>query len=176
MELLKLFWAFFISNLLGYGGGPSTIPLIQREAVDHYHFMTLQQFGNVLAVANALPGPIAPKLGGYIGYDVAGWAGAVVALIATIAPSAVGIILLYKFVSRFKDSPWIQAVSHGIQPVIAVLLAVLAWQFIARSWEDIGVVQTALLAVLSFVALERLKIHPAWVVAAALGYGAIFLS
>jgi chromate transporter len=70
MIYLHIFWAFFIANLLGYGGGPATIPLIQNEVVNHYQWMSLSEFGDVLAIGNALPGPIATKMGGYIGYEV----------------------------------------------------------------------------------------------------------
>ena len=72
MIYLNIFLSFFIANLLGYGGGPATIPLIQNEVVNHYHWMSLSEFGDVLAIANALPGPIATKMGGYIGYQLGG--------------------------------------------------------------------------------------------------------
>ena len=67
MIYLQLFWAFFISNILGYGGGPPSIPLIQAEVVDTYKWLTLKEFGDILALANALPGPIATKMATYIG-------------------------------------------------------------------------------------------------------------
>jgi len=86
MILLHVFWAFFIPSILGYGGGPPIIPLLQAEVVDHYGWMTLEQFGDVLALGNALPSPIATKLAGYIGYQVAGIPRAIVAvLLATLA-------------------------------------------------------------------------------------------
>lgn len=63
-----------------------------------------------------------------------------------------------------------------IRPTIAVLLAVLAYQFFETSYFDAGIVHTIILVVLSFIFLERLNIHPALVIVGALAYGAIFLS
>lgn len=67
MLILFLFWAFFLSNLLGYGGGPASIPLNYEEIVNHFHWMTNEGFSNMLALANALPGPIATKIAAYVG-------------------------------------------------------------------------------------------------------------
>ncbi|MEB3101267.1 chromate transporter [Ferviditalea candida] len=176
MMWLQIFWAFFITNLLGYGGGPSTIPLIQTEVVDHYHWLTLQEFGDVLALGNALPGPIATKMAGFIGYKMAGVTGAIIALLATILPSAAAMVLLYKFVNAFKESNTLKSLTRGVQPVIAVMLGILAYQFFAHSWEHIGFLQTAVIAIVSFWIMQRTKVHPALAVAGALTYGAVFLS
>ena len=72
MIYLQIFFAFFIPGILGYGGGPASIPLIEHEVVDQYEWMTTSEFSEVLALGNALPGPIAPKMAGYIGYDIGG--------------------------------------------------------------------------------------------------------
>jgi chromate transporter len=171
-----IFWSFFIANLLGYGGGPATIPLIQNEVVNHYHWMTLPAFGDVLAIANALPGPIATKMGGYIGYQMGGFLGAIIALIATILPSALAVILLFKFVNLFKDSPKVKLMTKSVQPIIAILLAVMAYQFFLTAYENSGIFHLVLLAVVSYFALSKLKIHPSLMIVCALIYGGVFLS
>jgi chromate transporter len=79
-DLWNLFVAFFRASYLGFGGGPAIIPLIQAEAVDNYHWMTNSQFTDSIAVANALPGPIATKIATFIGYQVASWPGVIVAI------------------------------------------------------------------------------------------------
>ncbi|MEH7331748.1 chromate transporter [Neobacillus drentensis] len=171
-----IFWSFFIANLLGYGGGPATIPLIQNEVVNHYHWMTVSKFGDILAIANALPGPIATKMGGFIGYQLAGIPGAIIALAATILPSALAVILLFKFVNLFKDSSKIKLMTKSVQPIIAILLAVMAYQFFLTAFEKSGVYHLLLLACISYFALIRLKVHPSLVIVCALFYGGIFLS
>jgi chromate transporter len=175
VTLLHVFWAFFITNILGYGGGPSTIPLYQAEVVTHYHWMTNSEFGDVLAIANALPGPISTKLGGFVGFKAAGILGAIVAEIATVLPSAVAVVLLVKFAEKFKDAPQVKALSRSVQPVIAVMLGVLAVQFFTGSTDSVGWFQGILLTVLAFLTLQVWKVHPALVILGSLVYGAIVL-
>ncbi len=171
-----IFLAFFIANLLGYGGGPSTIPLVQNEVVNHYGWMSLQEFGDLLAIANVLPGPIATKMAGFIGYQMGGILGAGIALAATILPSALAVILLYKFVNVFKEAPQVKLMTKSVQPIIAVLLGVLAYQFFLTAFEKSGLFHLALLAAGGFLLMNKLKVHPALVIIGGLFYGGIFLS
>jgi chromate transporter len=172
----NLFLSFLISNLLGYGGGPAIIPLIQNDVVNHYHWMSLSEFSNVLAIANALPGPIATKMGGFIGYQLGGILGAIVALAATILPSALAVIILFKFVNLFKDSPRVKLMTKSVQPIIFVLLAVMAYQFFFSAFEKSGALHLVLLAFLSYLTLSKFKVHPSFVIIGSLFYGGIFLS
>jgi chromate transporter len=176
MMYWHIFWSFFIANLLGYGGGPATIPLIQNEVVNHYHWMTLSEFGDILAIANALPGPIATKMGGYIGFQLGGVLGAIIALIATVLPSALAVILLFKFVNLFKGSPKVTLMTRSVQPIIAILLAIMAYQFFLSAFEKSGILHLILLAGASYFTLMRFKIHPSLVIICALVYGGVFLS
>ncbi|WP_108021797.1 chromate transporter [Melghirimyces profundicolus] len=171
----KLFWAFFIPGIVGYGGGPASIPLIQHEVVHRYHWLTLEEFGDVLALGNALPGPIATKMAGFIGYEVAGPLGAAVALLATVGPSLVAMILLLVLLYKYRHSPKIQRMTTLIRPVVGVLLAMIALEFFESSWNQVGVFQTAALSLLSLLLLEKWGIHPAWVIAGSLVYGFVLL-
>lgn len=58
MIYIQIFLAFFIPGILGYGGGPASIPLVEQEVVRNYGWMDSQQFAEVLALGNGLPGPI----------------------------------------------------------------------------------------------------------------------
>jgi chromate transporter len=175
MIYLQLFWAFFISNILGYGGGPPSIPLIQNEVVNTYKWMSVQEFGEVLAVGNALPSPIATKLAGYIGYQVAGVPGAAVALFATVAPTAIAMILLLQFIHVFRKAPQVKAMTQAVRPIVTVLLGTMTYQFLLGAVEGIGWMQTAILTVASFLLLEKWKLHPALVIVIAMAYGYFFI-
>lgn len=94
----KMFIAFFRIGLLGYGGGPGSIPLIHKEVVDKYKGMDDEDFGELLALANTLPGPIATKLAGYIGMTIA--------VLATILPTIVLMIVLLTSLSQVKGYDW----------------------------------------------------------------------
>ncbi|MDT2046378.1 transporter [Priestia aryabhattai] len=172
----QLFMAFFVSNILGYGGGPASIPLIQKEVVDRYGWLTVNEFSEMLAIGNALPGPIATKMAGFIGYQEAGILGAFVSLLATIAPSVILLVVLLRILYKYKDSPNVKKMTNFIRPVIAVLLGVMAYDFFASSYVDSGVWQTLFLIIASFVLMEKLRVHPAIVIVGALAYGAIFLA
>lgn len=172
----QIFLAFFIPNILGYGGGPASIPLVEKEVVGRYEWLTTQQFGEVLAIGNALPGPIATKMAGYIGYEVAGIPGALVALFATVAPSLLLMIFLLGILYKFKDSPKVQRMTAYVRPVIAVLLGVLTYQFFSQSVIDTGVWHTLFLVIASYYLLEKRHVHPAFVIAGSLAYGALFLA
>ncbi|MFB7139363.1 chromate transporter [Gottfriedia sp. NPDC056225] len=176
MIFWKIFLAFFLPGIFGYGGGPASIPLIENEVVDKYGWMSSVDFSNVLALANALPGPIATKLAGYIGYAQGGAFGAFVGLFASIAPSLILMIALLSILMKYKNSPKVKKMTSFVKPLIAVLLGIMAFDFFNDSYNGVGVTQTIIISVLALLFLERWKIHPAYVIGGALVYGAIFLA
>ncbi|KIO64524.1 hypothetical protein B4065_1298 [Caldibacillus thermoamylovorans] len=171
----NIFLAFFIPGILGYGGGPASIPLVENEVVDRYGWYTVQEFSQVLALGNSLPGPIATKMAGYIGYDVGGVLGAIIAVFATVAPSLILMIILLKILLKYKNSPKVKRLTSYVRPIIAILLGVMAWDFFVESYEGIGIWQTVGIGVISFFMIERWRIHPAIVIVAAFVYGGLVL-
>ncbi|WP_308860145.1 chromate transporter [Paenibacillus endoradicis] len=174
IELIQLFIGFFVANVLGYGGGPASIPLIYNE-VEKYAWSTPTEFSNIIALGNALPGPISTKIAAYIGYDVAGIVGSIIALIATIVPSIIALIVMLKFLQKYRESKVVKGISLLVQPVIAMLMLVLTWQMAANSIGDIGWLQTIIIALVALWAMQKKKIHPAFVVLAAFIYGGFLL-
>lgn len=165
-----LFVGFLRSTMLGYGGGPSTIPLVHKEVVNRYQWMTDDEFADVLALGNTLPGPIATKMAGYIGYKVAGIWGMITALTATILPTVFIMIGLLSFLYRFKGSPYVAGMTTAVKPIVAVMLLVIAYDFIQKSWKGEGKWFTVIVGVLSVLALQVLGIHPAIVIGAMMLY------
>jgi len=174
-ELIKLFLAFLVSNILGYGGGPASIPLIYKEVVDRYDFVTQSDFSNIIALGNALPGPIATKIAAYIGYNVAGIPGGLIALAATIVPSIVVLIIMLRVLQKYRESRAVKGISVMVQPVIAVLMLLLTWDMFHDSLMNIGWLQTLLIAAIAWWAMAIKKIHPAFVVVAAIIYGGMVI-
>ncbi|SDQ24600.1 chromate transporter [Virgibacillus salinus] len=175
MKYWHIFLAFFIPGILGYGGGPASIPLVENEVVRRYEWMSVQEFSEMLALANSLPGPIATKLAGYIGYVEGGPLGAVIGVFAAVAPSLIIMILLLGVLYKYKDSPKVQRLTLYVRPVIAILLGVMAWRFFQTSYEGIGLWQVLLITISSFLLIERMRIHPAIVIGITLVYGAFLL-
>ncbi|WP_396265618.1 chromate transporter [Halobacillus shinanisalinarum] len=171
----KIFVAFFIPGVLGYGGGPASIPLVENEVVGRYGWMNVQQFSEVLALANSLPGPIATKLAGYIGYEQGGILGAAIGVFATVAPSLIIMVFLLGLLYKYKDSPKVQRMTLYVRPAIAILLGLIAYRFFAESQAQIGWIQMLLIAGSSYLLIERMKVHPAFVILISLVYGGLFL-
>lgn len=175
MIYLQIFLAFFYPGILGYGGGPATIPLIEYEVVEKYGWMTTSEFSEVLALGNSLPGPIATKMAGFIGYEMAGIPGAIIALFATFGPSLILMLVLLNILYRYRNSPRVKRLSSFVLPAIAILLAEMTYDFFDTSYEMVGLLATFILVVCSFLALEKMKIHPAFVILAGLVVGGMFL-
>lgn len=175
MEWFHLFISFLLANLLGYGGGPASIPLMYQEIVINNQWATDQQFSNVLALGNTLPGPIATKIAAFIGYDVYGVVGMTLALAATVIPSAAALIGLLKLLERYRSSSAMKGMTLLVQPVIAVMMLLLTWQMGAGSLETIGLWQSLGIAIAAFWLLAIRKVHPAIVIVCAFAYGGLVL-
>ncbi|WP_077214789.1 chromate transporter [Bacillus dakarensis] len=172
----QIFLAFFIPGILGYGGGPASIPLIENEVVDRYGWLTVNEFSEVLALGNALPGPIATKMAGYIGFQQGGILGAIVGVFAVVGPSLILMIALLGLLMKYKESPRVKRMTTLIRPVIAVLLGVMTYDFFFSAYDSVGLWQTLFIGVVSFILMEKLKVHPAYVIVGALIYGGLVLA
>jgi len=132
--------------------------------------MNEEEFSNVLALGNSLPGPIATKMAGYIGFKVGGFWGLVSALIATIIPTVLIMILLIGTLSNYRDSNYVEGMTSAISPVIAVMMFVLTYQFLFSSNKNLGHSKTILLLGISFIAYILFNIHPALIIAGIILY------
>ncbi|WP_438455259.1 chromate transporter [Vreelandella venusta] len=175
MIYAELFLAFFIPNIIGYGGGPAIIPLIETEVVGRYAWLSGQEFAEILALGNALPSPIATKMAGYVGYEVAGISGAVVSVFATVVPSLMLMLAALGLLYRYRNSPRVKRMSQWVRPVIAMMMAWLVASFFIEGVNGAGLVHTLLIGSTAAIALLRFKTHPAFVVLGALLYGAVML-
>ena len=165
-----LILGFFRAGILGFGGGVACLPLIQKEAVDKYHWMTNDEFSEVVAISNTLPGPINTKMAGYIGYRVAGISGAIVAVFATVLPSVVLLILLLETLANYREHSVVAGMTNAIIPVVGVLLGIMAWQFLksaSKDWQW-GIILFNVIVVYILIAIFNL--HPAIVVATMIAF------
>jgi chromate transporter len=171
MELFKLFVSFTKVGVFTYGGGPSMIPMVQEEVVDVHKWMTIEEFTDTLAMGYALPGPIATKMAGYVGYKVAGTLGMLVALFGTVFPSMVMMMVLALAFMRYKDAPAIKAMLTAVRPAVVGMLVVVVWEMFPKSvmsWH------TGLIAIATFAALNFLNVHPALAIVATAALGLAF--
>jgi len=89
--LLSLAWVAFKVGALSYGGGFVIIPLMQGDAVDHYHWMTAGEFLNAVALGQVTPGPVVHTVA-VVGYAAAGVGGAFLAALVAFSPSFVFVL------------------------------------------------------------------------------------
>lgn len=136
------------------------IPLIQQEVVKRNHWVTDEEFTDILAIGNALPGPIATKIPGYIGYKVAGITGCLHAVIAVVLPMVLAMILLLTIFSQYRDVSWIEGMSFGVIPIVMVMMAQLTWDFWRKSHKAIGLLITCLMVMFAAALIYGVGIHP----------------
>lgn len=169
-QLWDLLNAFTRASNLGFGGGPAVIPLIKIEVVDRYHWLTSAEFTDALAVGNALPGPIATKLAGYVGYREAGWLGVLVANIGVILPTVLAVVLLTSFLMKYSNSPVMRGMLRGVRPVVVVLIAKTAVDMGIGSFPNLTTWGIALATVVS---IYWLKLHPALIIIISMALGVL---
>ncbi len=160
------------TGILGFGGGPSVIPLIRYEAVTRFKWINDEEFGEILAIANALPGPIATKMAAYLGYRDKGTLGAIVSVLAHILPSCIAMVFLLTLVNVLSYSTVVKGMIEAVMPVIAVMLGLMAYEFAAKAVKGLGKWLGCILFVICFILLQTISVHPAIVIVLFLAYGA----
>lgn len=113
--LAALCWTALKVGALSYGGGFVIIPLMQADAVNHYHWMTDGQFLNAVALGQATPGPVVLTVA-VVGYAAAGVGGALLAALVAFAPSFCFIALGAERFDRLRTDPTPRAFLDGAGP------------------------------------------------------------
>lgn len=167
-SLSQVFWAFTRIGLFGFGGGPAMIPLVREEVVTRHRWLDDDAFADVLAIANTLPGPIATKMPGYIGYRVGGIAGCVIAVAAVIVPMMLAMILLLGLFSRYRDVAWIRGMGYAVVPVVMVMMGQLTLDFWNKSRLSLGPWTSLVMGAGAGVLIYLLGLHPGWIIGALL--------
>ena len=172
MQLMNIFMAFFKASILSYGGGPASIPLMRGQIVDVYKWCSNNQFADALAIANTLPGPIAPKMAAYIGNEVGGLLGAVVGVIASVVPTAILVVILGKVLLSIKDTPRMQSMLRVAKPIVVILLLQSAIQLMTRS--NYTNVSAYIVSIVTFIAIIFFKINAGIIMILGLSAGVMF--
>lgn len=119
---LDLFRVFFKVGLFTFGGGMAMLPLIEDEVVKKREWITSDDMLNVLAIAEATPGPIAVNTATFIGYKKAGVLGGIFATLGVILPSLIIITIISFFVEKFLSFEYVAYAFMGIRAAVAVLI------------------------------------------------------
>ena len=161
--LTSLLGYFALLSLFAVGGANAAIPEMHRVAVDVMHWMNDRQFTDMYAMAQVSPGPNVIIVA-LIGYHVAGFAGAGVAITAMCGPTCTLAFFVARTWDRFKGARWRMAIQAGMVPLSIGLIAASA--FVLAHAADRNVYAALITAATAAVAFFT-RINPLWVFLAA---------
>ncbi len=121
---LDLFTTFFKIGAFTFGGGWAMISIIEREIVDKHHWIEKDEFLDLLAIAQSLPGILAVNIAASVGDRIKGGKGSIVAAMGTILPSFLIILLIAIFLTpdMIKNNRVISSIFMGIRPAVVALI------------------------------------------------------
>ena len=126
---------FFKVGAFAFGGGLSMLAFIQEQAVDQFGWLTPREFVDGLALGQLTPGPIL-MLAAFIGFKLAGVAGAAVAASAIFLPSFLTVLSILPLLGKMKDLQWLKAFMRGVGPAVIGALAVSLVQMVPQAAPD----------------------------------------
>lgn len=147
-ELCQLFVAWFKMGLFTFGGGYAMLPMIQKEAIDKYHWASEDEIMDYYAVGQCTPGIIAVNTATFVGYKVKGVIGGICATLGVISPSIIIIFLISSLISNFSEVAIVQHALKGIQVAVCVLMFVAIEKLIKNGIKDLT---SLLIAVVAFL-------------------------
>lgn len=140
--LLQLFVSYLKIGFFGFGGGYAMLSLIHSEVVERNAWLTNGEFSDIVAISQMTPGPIALNSATYIGYEVAGVWGSIVATVAVCLPALTLMMLITRFFLKLHNNIYVKSVVAGMKPVVvgmimsAALLLILPHSAEGRSFID----------------------------------------
>ena len=182
MIYLQLLWSFFQIGLFSIGGGYAAMPLIQHQVVDLHPWLTMTEFADIMTIAEMTPGPIAINSATFVGIQVGGIPGALIATCGCVLPSCFIVTLLAYVYYRFQGLTTVQGVLRGLRPAVVAMIAsagisllVLALYGERTLPADLGGIDWAAAAIFAvgLLVLRTWKVDPKWVMAGAGAAGVV---
>lgn len=165
--LARLAWVFVKVGAVLYGSGYVLVSFLQRDLVEQLGWLTEQQLLDAVAVGQFTPGPVFTTAT-FVGYQVAGPAGALVATVAIFAPAMVFVALLARIVPLLRRSPWAGGALDGVNAASLGMMAAVLVRLAQYSLVD---PLTVAVAAAALVALWRWRVNSAWLVCAGAAVG-----
>lgn len=182
---LELFWSFFQIGLFSIGGGYAAMPLIQNQVVDLHPWLTMTQFADIMTIAEMTPGPIAINSATFVGIQVAGLPGAIIATLGCVLPSCVIVLTLAYIYYRFRGLNIVQGILAGLRPAVIamiasagislLILAIYGQRTLPADLTSVDIIAVVIFLA-GFVTLRRWKLNPLWVMAGCGAAGVLLYS
>lgn len=171
MIYLQLFWEFLKIGLFAVGGGMATLPFLQRlsESTGWYPQSLIT---DMIAISESTPGPIGINMATYVGYNVAGILGGIVATMGEILPAIVIVVIVSKYLEKFRGSKLVDAAFYGLRPAVTGLIAAAGISVVQVSmfhfdlYQQTGAIldifdfKKLLYFAVVFFAIKKFKKHP----------------
>lgn len=181
MIYLKLFWSFFQVGLFSIGGGYAAMPLIQNQVVDINHWLSMNEFADIITISQMTPGPIAINSATFVGIRVAGVPGAIVSTLGCVFPSCIIVLFLAFIYYKYRNLSIVKGVLNGLKPAVIAMIAsaglslviLTFWKgnSIYSKFADIDMLAVILFAI-ALIILRKWKVNQIFVM---LGAGIIGL-
>ena len=136
--LLKLFLTFLKIGLVSIGGGYAVIPSIHEEVVVKAGWIGEKVFADIITISQMTPGPLAVNTSTFVGLQIAGAAGAVVATVGCVFCGVAISLTLYRFFQKHKESVYIFETLNGLKAASLGLLGSAAATIILLSFFGTG--------------------------------------
>ena len=121
-DFLNLFWSFFKIGFFTFGGGLAMIPFIEDEFVSKKKWLSADEMRELVILSQTLPGVVAVNVSIFVGQRRAGWLGSVAALLGTVLPALISIVLILVALTGFEDNKYVKMVFVGIKAASAALI------------------------------------------------------
>ena len=184
-DLLRLCFEFFKTGLFSVGGGLATLPFIYERG-SRTGWYTASDVADMVAVSESTPGPLGINMSTYIGFNVGGVLGGILATLSLVLPSVIIIILIAKVYEKFRKNRIVTNIMYGIRPASVALityamllvakLAFLRPELYAKTGEipDLFNIKTIILGAAVFFIYMKWKKHPIFFILGAAVVGIIF--
>lgn len=166
MIYLQLFQVFFVIGVFCFGGGYAILPFIQNSVIDH-GWLTMAEFGDIIAVAQSTPGPVSINTATFVGYKLAGVLGALCATFALCLPAVIFVLTVVRLLYLPKGEMIMDRMLTGIRPVVGGMIFFAAWSiadtvfFATVHGEHIPLnYLSVIVAVFAGVATYKYKVSP----------------
>lgn len=155
-KLFALFFTFMKIGAFTFGGGYAMIPLIQRETVEKWKWISDDDILEIIAIAESTPGPFAINSATFIGYRVAGFWGSFMATFGVILPSFVIITIISYVLNEFQHLKAVSYAFNGIRAGVLALIIKSLWSMYKKMPKNLV---SYIIAVIAFVAVAFLNIN-----------------
>ncbi len=162
--LTKLLIGLLKIGTVGYGGGAATMPLMKKEFIEKHGMLTEEEFIEILAICNVLPGPLITKYCAVLGYRIKGIVGAILAVIAIILPSSIMLLVILGVLKNVEMNEHITNMINAIFPVVAVILTMLVFDFFKMAKAKLNLKEIVIALSVFGIMLLGLKVNAAVVI------------